>query len=149
MKIAIINLNSYKEFEEILPFIQKLEDEIIDANIDIFIDKQYENDFLHLSDKYEISTLDMQDMNILDLKFKIDKIRYHALSKYDIAVDTQGSFKTALTTYLLCGRTAGFKKSGFMGYIISLFFDEKISYENISYSENIKELLSKPFGLNS
>ena len=149
MKIAIINLNSYKEFEEILPSIQKLEDEIINANIDIFIDKQYENDFLHLDEKYTICTLDMSDMNILDLKFKIDKIRYHALSKYDIAVDTQGSFKTALTTYLLCGRTAGFKKSGFIGYLTSLFYDEKVSFSNTKYKENIKNLLSKPFGFSS
>jgi len=149
MKIAIINLNSYEDFKDILPYLEILEDEIINVQIDLFIDKQYENDFLHLNEKYQLCTLDMNEIRILDIKFKLDKIRYHSLSKYDIAVDTQGSFKTAITTYLLCGRTAGFKKSGFNAFLTSLFYDEKVIYENTTYSENIKKLLSKPFGISS
>jgi hypothetical protein len=123
-----------------------LDYEIINPQIDIYIEKEYENDFLHLNKKYEICTLDMKDMNILDLKFKLDKIRYHSLSRYDIAVDTQCSFKTALTTYLLSGRTAGYKVSGLIGYITSLFYDEKIDINDNNSAENIKRLLSVPFG---
>ena len=146
MKIAIINLQTYNEFEEILPCLEVLSKEIIDAKIDLFIEKQYEEDFLHLDTKYTLCTLDMKDMNILDLKFKIDKIRYYSLSKYDIAVDTQGSFKTSLITYLLCGRTAGYKKSGFISYLSSLFYDEKIIFDAKEKDKNIKNLLSNPFG---
>ena len=146
MKIAIINLRTYNEFEEILPCLEVLSQEIIGAKIDLFIEKQYEEDFLHLDTKYTLCTLDMKDMNILDLKFKIDKIRYYSLSKYDIAVDTQGSFKTSLITYLLCGRTAGYKKSGFISYLSSLFYDEKIIFDIEAKDKNIKNLLSNPFG---
>ncbi|HIP13723.1 MAG TPA: hypothetical protein EYG97_04125 [Arcobacter sp.] len=149
MKIAIINLKSYEEFKNIIEHIETLEKEIINVKISLFIDKQYEQDFLHLDEKYDLCTLDMKDMNILDLKFKLDKIKYYAREKYDIAIDTQGTLKTSIIAYLLSGRTAGFKISGFKGYLATLLYDEKIDRKDEIPSISMKKLLSKPFGFSS
>ena len=68
-------------------------------------------------------------------------------NKYHIAVDTEGSFKSAVSAYLLSGKTAGFRRSGFKGYLISKLYDETILFDN---TKDVKiltfELLAKTFG---
>ena len=147
MKIAIVNLSNIDELEYTLENIHYIYEELIDPQIDIFIERKYNSYFEEIEVPYTIQTIIMENINILDLKLKYDSIRYYSKSKYDLAIDTQGTLKTAIITYLLSGRTAGIKFSGFKNKIISLFYDEKIDISKLTNKNDIiKKILSKPFG---
>jgi ADP-heptose:LPS heptosyltransferase len=148
MKIAIINLSDYEELKYTIDAIEKLIPNIIDPQIDLFIQKELASKFEDLDTRYNINPIDLKDLKLFDLKINFDNLSYYAKTNYDIALDTQGSFKTSLITYILAGKTAGFKLNGFVGWVASLFYDEKINTSDLTKKRDMVErLLSKPFAI--
>lgn len=147
MNIAILNLQEIKELTYTIDCLQFIDNEIIDAKIDIFIseDCTKEIDTTYIR---HIFPLHLKGLILADLSTKYSQIRsYSRLYKYHIAVDTDCTFKSAITTYLLSGRTAGFKKSGFLGYLKSKFYDETIHYDETKNKRELTYmLLAKTFG---
>lgn len=147
MNIAIVNLQDSSEVQAIIQCLPFINEEIINPNIDIFCD-HYPTENLELDSITHIFPLHASKFRLLDLNLYYSKLRSHAKKgKYDIAVDTEGSLKSALSNYLLSGKTAGFQKEGFMGKIISKLYDETIPYDNTKTQEELTFiLLAKTFG---
>jgi len=147
LKIAILNLEDKIQLQDTIDCLPKIKDELIDATIDIFVDKSNleflkDNKFIN-----NIIPLDLNNLNIFNFKNKYNHISYYSKNKYNIAVDTQGTLKSAFFNYSLSGKTAGFKKDGFINSIISRFYDEKVELKSIiEKKEKTKVLLSKTFG---
>jgi ADP-heptose:LPS heptosyltransferase len=147
MKIAILNLGSEDELNYTLQCLSTIHNEIISAQIDMFVDKKQA---IKLKDNHlinQVIPLDMDDLNIFNLKNKLNNLQYYTKNQYNIAVDTQGTLKSAFLTYNLAGKTAGFKHSSFKGLLISRFYDEQIKI--ISFVEKkykTKELFAHTFG---
>lgn len=147
MRIAIVNLLDYDKLQDTIKAIEAIYENVIDAQVDLFIAKNVVSHFEGKEYKFNINPLQVNEVKVSDLKIKLDNLLYYSKSKYDIAIDTHGSLKTAFITYLLAGRTAGYKLSGIKGYIFSLFYDEKIKISDLTTKEDmVKRVLSKPFG---
>lgn len=147
MNIALVTFTDNKNISSTLENIHYIDKEIIDAQIDLFCSKQIDDSVLNIP---ELKNVNKQDINnfLLQLQTKYRQYRYYAkMNRYHIAVDTQGSFKSVFATYLMAGKTAGFKKRGFKGFLISKFYDEIIEYDPYeNESSQIYRLLSKTFG---
>jgi len=147
LNIAIINLSDIDELQYTLDCLEFINQEIIDPRIDIFtnhnLDEQIENQYIR-----DLIPLRLYDLKFKDLNPRYINIKYYSKhNKYNIAVDTECTLKSAITTYLLSGRTAGFKKSGLKGYLISKLYDETIVYDNKKDKKLLTfELLAKTFG---
>ena len=129
MNIAILNLQNFEELSYTMECLHFIDNEIIDAKIDIFISANI-SEGLDTTYVRHIFPIHLENLILTDLSTKYSQIRsYSRLYKYHIAVDTDCTFKSAITTYLLSGRTAGFKKSGFLGYLKSKLYDETIPYD--------------------
>ena len=147
MKIAIVNLEDYEQLKYTLDAIEIMIPNIIDPQIDIFIQKDLASKFIDIDTPYNINPIDLRNLKLFDLKLNFDNLTYYSRTNYDIAIDTQGSFKTAIIAYILAGRTAGFKLNGFQGWASSLFYDENIKISDLTTKEEmVKRVLSKPFG---
>jgi ADP-heptose:LPS heptosyltransferase len=144
MNIALVNFNDIKSTLENIHHIDK---EIIDAHIDLFCSKEINDALLEIP---ELKNVNKQNIDhfFLQLQIKYKQYRYYAkINRYHIAIDTEGSFKSVFATYLLAGKTAGFRKRGFKGLLISKFYDEIIDYDPYeNESSQIYRLLSKTFG---
>jgi len=147
LKIAIFSLAALDELQYSINCLSKIHEEIIDVQIDMFIDKKnlefiHDNKFLH-----NIIPLDLDNLNIFNFLNKYESVNYYNKNKYNIAVDTQGTLKSAFFNYQLTGKTAGFSKSGLLNKLISNFYDEKVQLKSIIEKEQqTKVLLSKTFG---
>lgn len=147
MNIAILNLSKNNEIDYTISCLNKIHDEVIGAKIDIFIHKEQIELFKDNKLVNQIIPLDMDSLNIFNYKVKMDGFKYYIRNKYNIAIDTQGTFKSAFLTYQLTGKTAGFKYNSLLGNIISIFYDEKTTLKsNIEKKEKTLELFSKTFG---
>jgi len=147
LKIAIFNIEDIEQLQYTLDCLPRIHEELIDAQIDLFLNKKnleftHENKFIH-----KLIPLDLDNINIFNFLNKYDSVNYYNNNKYNIAVDTQGTFKSAFFNYQLTGKTAGFKKPGLKNKFISRFYDEKVELASIiEKEEKTKLLLSKIFG---
>jgi ADP-heptose:LPS heptosyltransferase len=149
MNIALVNLEDIKELSYTLDCLEFIDIEIIDAQIDLFTETNLE-DAIEKNFIRNIFPLRCKNIRFSDLNLKFTAIRYYAKHyKYDIAVDTECTLKSALITYFLSGRTAGFKEAGFLGYIKSKFYDEVLVVDTKKDKKTLTfELLKKTFGFN-
>ncbi len=147
MNITIVNLQDSSEIQTIIECLPFINEEIINPNIDIYCN-HYPTENLESNSFAHIFPLHASQFRLADLNLYYSKLKSHAKKgKYDIAVDTEGSLKSALSTYLLSGKTAGFQKEGFMGKIISKLYDETIPYNNTQTKRELTfKLLAKTFG---
>jgi len=147
LKIAIFNLAPIEELKHTIDCLDKIKEEIIDAQIDLFVDKN-NLEFIHNNKNiHEIIPLDLKDINIFNLKNKYDIVNYYNKNKYNIAIDTQGTLKSAFFNYQLTGKTAGFKQKGLKNTIITKFYDETVDLISVvEKKQKVKDLFSKIFG---
>ncbi len=147
MNIAILNLKELDELNYTVDCLEFIDTEIIDAHIDIFTGYDF-SDTIKNPHIRNLFKLDIRDIKVADLSARYSQIRsYSRFYKYDITIDTECSFKTAIIAYLLSGKTAGFKKRGFVGYFIAKFYDEVVSYDTSKDKRELTfELLKKVFG---
>lgn len=147
MNIAIVNFQNSYNLSYTTDCLEYIDKEIIDAKIDLFIetssDDLDENPFIK-----NVFPLQLNNLPFKDFHLKFSAIRYCSKHyKYDIAVDTECSLKSALITYLLSGRTAGFKQKGFLGYVKAKFYDEVLDFDTTKDGKTLTfELLKKTFG---
>jgi len=147
MKIAIINLSKFEVLQTLLLSIDDIYANIIDPKIDLYIEDEEFKYFENIDTKVNIIPLKMKQIGLFDIKVKYDNIRYYAKKNYDIAIDTQGDIKTSLITYLIAGRTAGYKYDKLDRKIVSSFYDEKVDVDGLgTQEEKFKKLFSKIFG---
>ena len=130
MNIAILNLCKDDEINYTLDCLENINNEIISVKIDLFINKNQNinskyNDYIN-----KVIPLDMDNINILNFKNKLNILKYYTRNKYNIAIDTQGTLKSSYFNYQLTGKTAGFSYNSFLGKIISVFYDEKIALKS-------------------
>jgi len=150
LNIAILNFQGLEELNYTIACLKFIDQEIIDAQIDIFagydFTEQIDTTYIR-----HIFPLNLKNLTLNDLSLKYSQIRsYTRLYKYHVAVDTECSFKSAITTYLLSGRTAGFKQDGFLGYLKSKFYDEIIPYDSTKDKKELTYmLLAKTFGFDT
>ena len=150
IKIAILNLENLDKLQYTLNCLEEIHKEIIGVRIDMFIDKK-NHEYIH-DNKYinNIIPLDLNNINIFNFKSKYDSVNYYNKNKYHIAVDTQGSLKSAFFNYQLTGKTAGFSQQGLLNKFISNLYDEKVQLKSIiEKEEKTHILLSKIFGFKS
>jgi len=147
LKIAIFNLAPIEELQYTIDCLDKIKEEIIDAQIDLFVDKN-NLEFIHNNKNiHEIIPLDLKNINIFNLKNKYDIVNYYNKNKYNIAIDTQGTLKSAFFNYQLTGKTAGFKQKGLQNTFISKFYDETVDLISVvEKKQKVKDLFSKIFG---
>jgi ADP-heptose:LPS heptosyltransferase len=148
LKIALINLTSLESLQPAMECFDTMNEEIIDLNIDIYSEENYIDeleDNKYIKENYPQF---LHGLSLLDYRDKYKNLRYHAKqNKYDIAIDTECSLKSALVTYLISGRTAGFRLNTLGGKILAkLFYDECIDIQDKNeIAAKTKLLLSKPF----
>jgi len=146
MRVAILNLCNSDEINYTVDCLKEINKQIIGVKIDLFIHKNQQS---LINNKYinKIIPLDMDSLNIFNIKAKLDAFKYYTRNKYNIAIDTQGSLKSAFLTYNLTGKTAGFKYNSLKGLVISNFYDEKTQLKSvIEKKEKTFELFSNTFG---
>ena len=147
MRVAILNLCNNDEINYTLDCLEEINNQIIGVKIDLFVHKEQQT--LVQNNKYinQVIPLDMDSLNIFNIKSKLDAFKYYTRNKYNIAIDTQGSLKSAFLIYNLTGKTAGFKYNSLKGLIISNFYDEKTILKSIvEKKEKTFELFSNTFG---
>jgi ADP-heptose:LPS heptosyltransferase len=149
LKIALINLISIENLQSSIDCFEKMNKEIIDLNIDIYTEDNYMDELEQIPFVKASYPMHLKNISFIDYRDKYKNLRYYAKqNKYDIAVDTQCSFKSALVTYFISGRTAGFRVNSFSGKIIAkLFYDEVLDIQDKSEIDtNMQELFAKSFG---
>lgn len=149
MKIALINFTSLESLQPAIDCFDKMNEEIIDLNIDIYSEENYMDELEDNKYVKENYPQFLNGLSLLDYRDKYKNLRYHAKqNKYDISIDTECTLKSALVTYLISGRTAGFRLNTIGGKIMAkLFYDECVDIQDKSEIESkTKLLLSKPFG---
>lgn len=146
MNIAIVNLRDQDDIRNNLDLLQLIDDEVIGAKIDIFVDQDPLNGEIP-SCVHKVIPLRLAQIGILDLSLFYKNIRYYAfIGKYDIAIDLGGSWRSAIVTYLLAGKTAGFTQKGMKGIVARLYDDLYIPKENEDIRVIQKNLFAKTFG---
>lgn len=79
---------------------------------------------------------------------EITHIRKYAENNYDLVVDAQGLFKSAIVAKLLGKKRAGFSRDSIRERIASYFYDQKIeiAYNANTIDRNVK-VMSEPLGI--
>ena len=79
---------------------------------------------------------------------QIKLVKKYAKNRYDLVIDAQGLFKSAVTAKLLGKNRAGFSKDSIREGIASYFYDHKvdIAYDANTIDRNAK-VMSEPLGL--
>ena len=142
MKIAIIDFSPYEELKDTLDNLHILHKEIINPQIDLFIEDSVSIQLKEHDLVDNIYPIKLNDINIFNINMKYDKIRYYARNKYVIALDTSSTTLSAITTYIASGKTAGIKKSFFN----DLFYDELVA-DTQNKKQNVINLFYKSFGI--
>ena len=146
MNIAIINLRAQDDIKSNLDLLQLIDDEVIGAKIDLFIDEDLQ-DMVIPPYIYRIIPLRLKQLGIQDLSLFYKNIRYYAfIGKYDIAIDLGGSWSSPMITYLLAGKTAGFTQKGIKRIVTKLYDDHYIPKDNEDTRIIQKNLFAKTFG---
>ena len=80
---------------------------------------------------------------------QIKLVKEYAKNNYDLVIDAQGLFKSAVTAKFLGKNRAGFSKNSIREGIASYFYDHKvdIAYDANTVDRNAK-VMSEPLGLN-
>ena len=79
---------------------------------------------------------------------QLSTVRKYANKKYDLVIDAQGLFKSAMVAKLLGKKIAGFSKSSIRESIASYFYTQKvdISYDANTIDRNAK-VMAEPLGI--
>jgi ADP-heptose:LPS heptosyltransferase len=150
LRIAIINFSKFDELKHTLNQLESLDKNIIGAEVDLFCD-----DKVALDSRLEsypcirnIYPQKIDNISLFTLKGKYKSLRYYTkLNRYHMAVDTQGGFLSAITTYILAGHTAGFTSKKLKNKLIAkLFYDETVDLKDKEKQNQIYNLFHKTFG---
>jgi ADP-heptose:LPS heptosyltransferase len=150
LRIAIINFSKFDELEHTLNQLESLYKNIIGVEIDLFCDDKVALDARLQSNSYirNIYPQKIDNISFFTLNGKYKSLRYYTkFNRYHIAVDTQGEFLSAITTYVLAGNTAGFTSKPLKNKLIAkLFYDETLDVKDMEKENQIYNLFHKTFG---
>jgi heptosyltransferase-1 len=150
MKIAIVKLSALGDIIHAMVALQYIKKARNDIQIDWIVEEKFAEILRNNPDIDRILTVNLQ--GIKQDKFQIfkeyRKIKSYAQNQYDLVIDAQSLFKSAVITKLLGGKTVGFDWASCREGVASLFYDAKIAcaYDEKTIDRNAL-ILSKPLGL--
>jgi len=143
-KIAIVKLSALGDVVHALVALQFIKNQFPSLQIDWIVEASFaavlENN-PHINTIYQVNL-----KNIKKDKFSIFKqikvIREIAKNQYDMVIDAQGLFKSAIVSKLLKSTVVGFDKNSIRESFASSFYTHKvsISYESNAIDRNVKVL---------
>jgi heptosyltransferase-1 len=150
MKIAIVKLSALGDIIHAMVALQYIKKARSDIQIDWVVEEKFAEILRNNPDIDRILTVNLQ--GVKQDKFQIlkeyKKIKSYAENQYDLIIDAQSLFKSAIITKLLGGKTVGFDWTSCREGWASLFYDSKITcaYDEKTIDRNAL-ILSKPLGL--
>ena len=150
MKIAIVKLSALGDIIHAMVALQYIKKARSDIQIDWVVEEKFAEILRNNPDIDRILTVNLQ--GVKQDKFQIfkeyKKIKSYAENQYDLIIDAQSLFKSAVITKLLGGKTVGFDWPSSREGWASLFYDSKIAcaYDEKTIDRNAL-ILSKPLGL--
>ncbi len=150
MKIAIVKLSALGDIIHAMVALQYIKKARSDIQIDWIVEEKFAEILRHNPDIDRILTVNLQ--GVKQDKFQIfkeyKKIKSYAENQYDLIIDAQSLFKSAVITKLLGRKTVGFDWPSSREGWASLFYDSKIAcaYDEKTIDRNAL-ILSKPLGL--
>jgi heptosyltransferase-1 len=150
MKIAIVKLSALGDIIHAMVALQYIKKARSDIQIDWVVEEKFAEILRNNPDIDRILTVNLQ--GVKQDKFQIlkeyKKIKSYAENQYDLIIDAQSLFKSAVITKLLGGKTVGFDRPSSREGWASLFYDSKITcaYDEKTIDRNAL-ILSKPLGL--
>ena len=150
MKIAIVKLSALGDIIHAMVALQYIKKARSDIQIDWVVEEKFAEILRNNPDVDRILTVNLQ--GVKQDKFQIfkeyKKIKSYAENQYDLVIDAQSLFKSAVITKLLGRKTVGFDWPSSREGWASLFYDSKIAcaYDEKTIDRNAL-ILSKPLGL--
>jgi len=150
MKIAIVKLSALGDIIHAMVALQYIKKARSDIQIDWIVEEKFAEVLRNNPDIDRILTVNLQ--GIKQDKFQIfkeyNRIKYYTQNQYDLVIDAQSLFKSAVIAKLLGGKIAGFDWASCREGWASLFYDSKIAcaYDEKTIDRNAL-ILSKPLGL--
>jgi len=140
-KIAIVKLSALGDVVHALVALQFVKKKFPNIQIDWIVESSFAPVLENNPDINAIYKVNLK--KIKKDKFSIFKqiklIRKIALNNYDLVIDAQGLFKSALVSKLLKSKTVGFDKNSIRETIASTFYNHKVSipYEANAIDRNV------------
>jgi len=143
-KIAIVKLSALGDVVHALVALQFIKNKFPLLQVDWIVEASFApvlEDNPHINTIYKVNL-----KNIKKDKFSIFKqikvIREIAQNQYDMVIDAQGLFKSAIVSKLLKSTVVGFDKNSIRESLASSFYTHKvsISYESNAIDRNVKVL---------
>lgn len=147
MKLAIIKLSAMGDIIHAMVALQYIKKHNKNIVIDWFVEEAFSQILENNQDinniyKINLKAIKKEKIKIFD---QITLIKKYSKNSYDLVIDAQGLFKSAVVAKLLGKNIAGFDKDSIREPIASFFYKKKI---NIAYSENAilrnAKILSSP-----
>ncbi|PLX18124.1 MAG: lipopolysaccharide heptosyltransferase I [Candidatus Muiribacterium halophilum] len=136
MKILIIRLTSMGDIIHSMCVLQFIKEALPNISIHWLVDEIFSDILKNNPDIDTIHSISLRKKKGLISRIKEIKIKTKELSNenFDLIIDMQGLLKTAIISYMINGKKAGFDKDSIRESIASLFYDKKIT---VPYKENI------------
>lgn len=135
MKIAIIKLSAMGDIIHAMVALQYIKKNNTSIEIDWFVEETFAQVLENNKDIDNIYKINLKAIkkNKRKIFTQIKLIKKYSKNSYDLVIDAQGLFKSAIVARLLTKNVAGFDNKSIRESIASFFYTKKI---NIAYSEN-------------
>jgi len=148
-KIAIVKLSAMGDIIHAMVALQYIKKQFPSIQIDWIVESSFvavlENN-PHVSNIYKVNLKAIKKEK-LSIVRQIKLIKEYSKNSYDLVIDAQGLFKSAVVSKLLKSKVAGFDRKSTREGIASLFYQDKvcIAYEDNAIKRNVK-VLTAPLG---
>jgi heptosyltransferase-1 len=157
MKICIVKLSAMGDIVHSMIALQFLKQKIPNCTIDWIVEKSFQdilqnNPHINTILPIELKSIKKKKSNIFA---QIKLLQQYAKNNYDVVIDAQGLFKSAIVSKIVGNRVVGSKIVGFDRYsirekIATFFYDETV---NIGYEQNVikrsLKVICTPFGIDA
>lgn len=150
MKVAIVKLSAMGDIIHAMVALQYIKEENPSLQIDWIVEQGFAKVLEgnpHIDNILPVN-LKAIKKDKKELFRQIKLVKEYAKNKYDLVIDAQGLFKSAVTAKLLGNNRAGFSKDSIREGIASYFYAHKvdIAYDANTIDRNVK-VISEPLGL--
>lgn len=150
MKVAIVKLSAMGDIIHAMVALQYIKEENPSLQIDWIVEQGFAKVLEgnpHIDNILPVN-LKAIKKDKKELFRQIKLVKEYAKNKYDLVIDAQGLFKSAVTAKLLGKNRAGFSKDSIREGIASYFYAHKvdIAYDANTIDRNVK-VISEPLGL--
>ena len=135
MKIAIVKLSAMGDIIHAMVALQYIKKANPSLQIDWIVEQGFASVLEGNPDIHHILPVNLKGIKKDKLKIfeEIRRVKVYAKNDYDLVIDAQGLFKSAMTAKLLGKNRAGFSKNSIREGVASYFYTHKV---NIAYDAN-------------